>query len=249
MRAVGAAVVTTTPLDEAIAIIEAADNRALATDGPVGHARDEMTDAEWRALYVALTAARKALDAEHATTARLREALRYQVGTELASRALDRPPSPGVVRTGWETGYRAALLFVLAALAPTPAPPALDMERHEGMTLVTHANGARCWHRVAATPEPPASETAPGVLSRALDHDSDCPARDLCECGAEGYRQWAATTRPATPAPPALDVEALARAFAIEAGHLLQADGSAYPNDVDLMRRVASAARLAEADR
>jgi hypothetical protein len=23
-----------------------------------------------------------------------------------------------------------------------------------------------------------------------LDHDPDCPARDACECGAQGLREW-----------------------------------------------------------
>lgn len=48
-------------LDRAISIIETADNRAMAVDGPVGHVRDEMSDKEWRDLYKALVAARKAL--------------------------------------------------------------------------------------------------------------------------------------------------------------------------------------------
>lgn len=48
-------------LDRAIAIIDTADNRAMAADGPVGHVRDEMSDKEWRDLYVALTSARDAL--------------------------------------------------------------------------------------------------------------------------------------------------------------------------------------------
>ena len=41
-------------LDEAVGIIEAADRRAEAADGPVSHVRDEMTDAEWRRLYLVL---------------------------------------------------------------------------------------------------------------------------------------------------------------------------------------------------
>lgn len=50
-------------LDRAITIIETADNRAMAADGPVGHVRDEMSDKEWRDLYVSLTKARSALAA------------------------------------------------------------------------------------------------------------------------------------------------------------------------------------------
>lgn len=34
-------------------IIEAADNRALAADGPVGHVRNELTATEWRDIYLA----------------------------------------------------------------------------------------------------------------------------------------------------------------------------------------------------
>jgi hypothetical protein len=45
-------------LDKAVGIIEVADARAEAADGPVGHVRDEMSDAEWRTLYVALHEAR-----------------------------------------------------------------------------------------------------------------------------------------------------------------------------------------------
>lgn len=41
-------------LADAAEIIEVADNRALAADGPVSHCRDEMTDAEWRRLYRAV---------------------------------------------------------------------------------------------------------------------------------------------------------------------------------------------------
>ena len=41
-------------LCDARAIIEAADARAAAVDGPVNHCRDEMTDAEWRKLYLAV---------------------------------------------------------------------------------------------------------------------------------------------------------------------------------------------------
>ena len=44
-------------LQRAVGIIEAADARCLAADGPVGHLRDEMTDHEWREMYVALTRA------------------------------------------------------------------------------------------------------------------------------------------------------------------------------------------------
>jgi hypothetical protein len=33
-------------------IIEIADTRALAVDGPVSHVRDTMTDKEWRQLYL-----------------------------------------------------------------------------------------------------------------------------------------------------------------------------------------------------
>lgn len=43
-------------IERAVTIIETADNRAMATDGPVGHVRDEMSDDEWRQLYVALVA-------------------------------------------------------------------------------------------------------------------------------------------------------------------------------------------------
>ena len=46
-------------LERAIAIIEAADGRAAAADGPVGHVRDEMTDNEWRELYISLQKARR----------------------------------------------------------------------------------------------------------------------------------------------------------------------------------------------
>lgn len=46
---------------EAMRIIELADQRALATDGPVGHVRDEMSDSEWRQMYKALSRAEQAL--------------------------------------------------------------------------------------------------------------------------------------------------------------------------------------------
>lgn len=38
----------------ALDIIELADNRSMAADGPVGHVRDNMSDDEWRKLYVSL---------------------------------------------------------------------------------------------------------------------------------------------------------------------------------------------------
>lgn len=50
-----------TLLETAIQIIETADNRAMAVDGPVSRAADEMSDAEWRQMYVALTQARDLL--------------------------------------------------------------------------------------------------------------------------------------------------------------------------------------------
>lgn len=56
-------------LDRALAIIEVADGRAAAADGPVGHVRDEMTDTEWRELYVALQEARAAALAHGGTPA------------------------------------------------------------------------------------------------------------------------------------------------------------------------------------
>jgi hypothetical protein len=49
-------------LNEAIQIIETADNRAMAADGPVSHVRDEMSDKEWRDLYVALVEAKEELE-------------------------------------------------------------------------------------------------------------------------------------------------------------------------------------------
>lgn len=42
-------------LTRAARIIEVADLRAAAVDGPVSHAREEMTDDEWRELYLAIT--------------------------------------------------------------------------------------------------------------------------------------------------------------------------------------------------
>ena len=42
---------------QATDIIETADRRAEAADGPVGHVRDEMSDKEWRDLYRGLRAA------------------------------------------------------------------------------------------------------------------------------------------------------------------------------------------------
>lgn len=48
-------------VENALSIIELADNRALATDGPVGHVRDEMSDQEWRSLYLSLESARDSL--------------------------------------------------------------------------------------------------------------------------------------------------------------------------------------------
>jgi hypothetical protein len=48
-------------LQRAMTIIETADNRAMAADGPVGHARDNMSDREWRDLYRSLEKAREAL--------------------------------------------------------------------------------------------------------------------------------------------------------------------------------------------
>jgi hypothetical protein len=57
---------TATPtelLREALLIIETADNRAMATDGPVSRTPDEMSDAEWRRLYKCLTTAHAALSA------------------------------------------------------------------------------------------------------------------------------------------------------------------------------------------
>lgn len=41
-------------LREGLDIIEGADRRAEAVDGPVNHVRDEMTDDEWRKLYLAI---------------------------------------------------------------------------------------------------------------------------------------------------------------------------------------------------
>ncbi len=50
------------------------------------------------------------------------------------------------------------------------------------------------------------------ALQKALTHDADCPARDKCECGAEGYGEWAAALALAQPVPaPTLNVETLAR--------------------------------------
>lgn len=46
---------------EAMRIIELADQRALASDGPVGHVRDEMSDSEWRKMYRAISKAEQAL--------------------------------------------------------------------------------------------------------------------------------------------------------------------------------------------
>lgn len=48
-------------VSEAVRIIELADYRALATDGPVGHVRDEMSDSEWRMLYLSLRRANQIL--------------------------------------------------------------------------------------------------------------------------------------------------------------------------------------------
>lgn len=42
---------------EAVRIIETADNRAMAADGPVSRTADEMSDKEWRDLYDGLRAA------------------------------------------------------------------------------------------------------------------------------------------------------------------------------------------------
>lgn len=41
----------------AIDVIDTADNRAMAADGPVGHVRDEMNDGEWAQLYSSLVKA------------------------------------------------------------------------------------------------------------------------------------------------------------------------------------------------
>jgi hypothetical protein len=46
-----------TAIERAIRIIEDADGRAVAADGPVNHVRDEMTDVEWRRLYRTLKGA------------------------------------------------------------------------------------------------------------------------------------------------------------------------------------------------
>ena len=51
-------------IDAAWDVIEAADMRAAAADGPVLHVRDTMSDSEWRTLYVELTKARAALTPE-----------------------------------------------------------------------------------------------------------------------------------------------------------------------------------------
>lgn len=48
-------------VQKAMGIIESADQRALAVDGPVGHVRDMMTDREWRDMYVALERAKERL--------------------------------------------------------------------------------------------------------------------------------------------------------------------------------------------
>lgn len=60
---------------KAIDIIEIADIRASAADGPVAHVRDEMSDSEWRQLYLALVEARETLMQE----AESREASAYEV--------------------------------------------------------------------------------------------------------------------------------------------------------------------------
>ena len=39
---------------EAQLLIEVGEQRALAIDGPVGHFRDELSDSEWRRLWLAL---------------------------------------------------------------------------------------------------------------------------------------------------------------------------------------------------
>lgn len=49
-------------LDIAIGIVEVADNRAMAADGPVSHVRDEMSDAEWRQMYMAIVTARQLMN-------------------------------------------------------------------------------------------------------------------------------------------------------------------------------------------
>jgi hypothetical protein len=62
-------------LEQAIAIIDMADIRAAAADGPVNHVRDEMTDAEWRRLYVALQQAHDCLPDYDAAVEALRRIL------------------------------------------------------------------------------------------------------------------------------------------------------------------------------
>jgi hypothetical protein len=51
-------------LSHAERIIENADRRAGAADGPVNHVRDEMTDKEWRDLYRSIVKAREALEVQ-----------------------------------------------------------------------------------------------------------------------------------------------------------------------------------------
>ena len=57
-------------LDRALEIIELADIRAMAADGPVTHVRDEMTDDEWRQLYLYIVEARRQLRQESDATSR-----------------------------------------------------------------------------------------------------------------------------------------------------------------------------------
>lgn len=61
-------------LDEAALLIETGESRAMATDGPVSHFRDELDDREWRRLWVALSKVRAlAADTARPTDPRVNE--------------------------------------------------------------------------------------------------------------------------------------------------------------------------------
>src|SRR5829696_5105351 len=75
---------------EAKSLIDHADQRAIEVDGPVSHARDEMTDAEWTRLYECICAAER-------VTAPLLEAARARFAAHAAKREPHqvRPHIPG----------------------------------------------------------------------------------------------------------------------------------------------------------